>query len=540
MATSQMNEVLQHLRKAMLWDGAGLTDGQLLAGYVSGRDEAALAALVRRHGPMVWGVCRRVLGNWHDAEDAFQATFLVLVRKAASIASRELLAGWLYGVAHQTALNARTTTARRRVRERQVTQMPEASSQGSGVRDQEWHELQARLDQELSRLPDKYRLPILLCDLEGRTRQEAARQLGCPPGTVAGRLARARVMLAQRLARRGLAVSGGALAALLSQHAASASVPAALVGSTITAARLFAAGQATALGVNSTKAVALAEGVLKAMLLTKLKMGAALLLALAAVSLGALGRLSTDVRAAQEEARKSPVAAVASAGAAQAEAKKKPVGDETQNALTAKQILGRMAKAYATCKSYRDSGTVKTDFIEANGTRTVELPFTTAFVRPDRFRFEYRDKQVDNEEICYVVWRRGKNVQTWWDIKPGVETPNSLGLALAGATGVSGGSAHTIPALLLPEEVGGRLTEITDAKRIDDAKLGKAYCFRMQGTYGASPLTLWIDKKTSLVRRIDTQNKFANFRTEQTTTYDPLIDTEITDKMLEFNVAKPK
>src|SRR5438105_7472377 len=126
MATSQMSEVIQHLRRAVLLrDGAGLTDGQLLEDYLSHGNEAAFATLVRRHGPMVWGVCRRVLRNYHDAEDAFQATFLVLVRKATSIASKELLANWLYGVAHQTALNARATAARRKGREKQVTQMPE-------------------------------------------------------------------------------------------------------------------------------------------------------------------------------------------------------------------------------------------------------------------------------------------------------------------------------------------------------------------------------------------------------------------------------
>src|SRR5579864_6904666 len=126
MATNQMNDVLQYLRRAVLQrDGAGLTDGQLLETYLRSRDEAALAALVWRHSPMVWGVCRRVLRNYHDVEDAFQATFLVFVRKAASIASPELLANWLYGVAHQTALKARATAARRRERERQVTEMPE-------------------------------------------------------------------------------------------------------------------------------------------------------------------------------------------------------------------------------------------------------------------------------------------------------------------------------------------------------------------------------------------------------------------------------
>src|SRR3989442_7956056 len=126
MATGHVIGVIQHLRRTMLLrDGAGLTDGQLLQDYISRRDEAALAALVQRHGPMVWGVCRRVLRNEHDAEDAFQAAFLVLVRKGASIARRELLANWLYGVAQQTALKARATAAKRQMRERQVTEMPE-------------------------------------------------------------------------------------------------------------------------------------------------------------------------------------------------------------------------------------------------------------------------------------------------------------------------------------------------------------------------------------------------------------------------------
>src|SRR5271166_659097 len=192
MATRQINGVIRHLR-SILRDGAGLTDGQLLEDYISRRDEAAFAALVRRYGPMVWGVCRRVLRNSHDAEDAFQATFLVLVRKAASIASRELLANWLYGVAHQTAMKARATAAKRMARERQVTEMPEPEAVPQDL----WHDLQPLLDQELSRLPDKYRIAIVLCDLEGKTRKATARQLGLPEGTVAGRLTRGRALLAK-------------------------------------------------------------------------------------------------------------------------------------------------------------------------------------------------------------------------------------------------------------------------------------------------------------------------------------------------------
>jgi RNA polymerase sigma factor (sigma-70 family) len=268
MATSQTSKFIQHLRTSvLLWDGAGLTDGQLLGCFVEHRDEAAFAALVRRLGPMVWGVCRRLLEH-HDAEDAFQASWLVLVRKAASIRPREMVSNWLYGVAHQTALQARRTAARKRAKERRVTQMPGPEA----VQRDLWPDLQPLLDRELSSLPDKYRTVIILCYLDGKTRKEAARQLGCPEGTIAGRLARAKLMLAKRLARHGVGVSGGALAAVLSQQVAPACVPASVTYSTIKAASLFATGQTAATALTSAKVAALTEGVLKAMFLGKLKM----------------------------------------------------------------------------------------------------------------------------------------------------------------------------------------------------------------------------------------------------------------------------
>jgi RNA polymerase sigma factor (sigma-70 family) len=263
MAGKPMGEVIQTLRKtALVRDG--MTDAQLLADYFNGQDEAALASLIKRHAPMVWGVCRRVLRNHQDVEDAFQATFLVFVRKAASITNKELLANWLYGVARQTALKARTTIARRNEREKQVTVMPEPAE----AEEKLVSELRPLLDQELGLLPRDYRAMLVLCDLEGKTRQEAARCVGCPEGTVASRLARARTLLAKRLARHGLPVSGAALAVVLSQESASAGVPAAVVNSTIKAAGLFVVGQ-SATGAISLKVLGLAEGVLKAMLLKK-------------------------------------------------------------------------------------------------------------------------------------------------------------------------------------------------------------------------------------------------------------------------------
>jgi RNA polymerase sigma factor (sigma-70 family) len=296
MATGLMNSVLGQLRReVLLCDGGGLTDGQLLECFLARREEAAFEALVRRHGPMVLGVCRRLLANEHDAEDAFQATFLVLARKAASIVPGDLVGNWLYGVAYRTALKAKAATARRRARERQVKTMPEHPTQPEDV----WHDVQPLLDQELERLPDKYRVPVVLCELEGRTRKEVARHLRIPEGTLSSRLATARKLLARRLARRGLVLSAGSLALLLSQNAASASVPAALVGPTVTAATLFAAGKATA-GLISAPVAALTEGVLKTLLLTRVKIATVLLLALAIFAAGA-GIVASQTPAAERE-----------------------------------------------------------------------------------------------------------------------------------------------------------------------------------------------------------------------------------------------
>jgi RNA polymerase sigma factor (sigma-70 family) len=222
---------------------------------------------------MVLGVCRRALGHAQDAEDAFQATFLVLARKAASVRHRGALGNWLYGVAHRTALQARRSEIRRRAKEANAMPRPDTTVDS-------WDGLREVLDLELGRLPDKFRSPVVLCDLEGRSRKEAARQLGLSETTLASRLATARRMLAQRLGKHGLALSGGALAAALAQRA-SAALSMGLVSSTVRAA-VFCATNAVAA---STPATILMKEVMKAMLLTKLKF--ALASVMAAVMLGA-------------------------------------------------------------------------------------------------------------------------------------------------------------------------------------------------------------------------------------------------------------
>jgi RNA polymerase sigma factor (sigma-70 family) len=259
-------------------EGAEQTDGQLLERFLGGQDRAALETLLHRHARMVWGVCRRALGP-DDAEDAFQATFLVLLRKAASIRSRERLASWLYGVAYRTARKARQRAAQRRAREKQVAVMPDAPVWPP--RDEFGPELRAVLDEELSRLPEKYRSTIVLCDLEGRSRPEAARQLRLPEGTVASRLTRGRALLARRLLRRGPGTSATALAAQL-QQTASGAVPVALLTQTSQAVSLLAAGQAVPAALLSPEVAPLAEEVLHAMTVAKRKTAGAWLVLLVA------------------------------------------------------------------------------------------------------------------------------------------------------------------------------------------------------------------------------------------------------------------
>jgi RNA polymerase sigma factor (sigma-70 family) len=263
---------------------AGLTDGQLLDRFVFRREPAAFEALIRRHGPMVWGVCRRVLLDGHDAEDAFQATFLVLARKAASVDPREKVGNWLYGVAYHTAKKARAMRTRRRSRELPLSDLcdPEVGP------DEHRDDLLRALDRELSRLPEKYRTVVVLCELEGMTHKEAAERLNCPIGTVSARLSRARAMLARRLSRPGRVLSGGTVVALLYRDVRSAEMPSRLVARTTRAATKFVGGHVVSAGVVSAEAVALSGEVLKAMLLNKLKV-ATTLLALSVLFAGGAG-----------------------------------------------------------------------------------------------------------------------------------------------------------------------------------------------------------------------------------------------------------
>jgi RNA polymerase sigma factor (sigma-70 family) len=250
---------------------ADATDADLLTAFVTDRDAEAFAALVRRHGPMVLGVCRRVVHDPDAADDAFQATFLVLARRAGAVRPRNRVGAWLYGVAYRTALKARAVRARRRTRESQVDAMPEPAAPPAA---DGWAELKPILDEELARLPDRLRVPVVLCDLEGRPQRAVAGQLGIAPATLAGRLADARRTLAARLTRRGVALSAGALAALLGERASAAVVTPTLAAGVVKAAEVLAAGGAAS-GLVSANALQLCDGVMRMIFLSKLKAAAA-------------------------------------------------------------------------------------------------------------------------------------------------------------------------------------------------------------------------------------------------------------------------
>jgi RNA polymerase sigma factor (sigma-70 family) len=243
-------------------------DGQLLERFIFHRDETAFTDLVHRYGTLVLGVCQRVLGDSHQAEDAFQATFLVLVRKARILDRSGPLGNWLYAVAYRTATKARMVATRRRARERQAMY---STSEPFTVENQAWDELRPILDEELSQMPRKYRAPLVLCYLEGKTQQEAAQALGWPSGSMSRRMNRARQLLRDRLEKRGVAnsISVGVLFWLLQQKATAGVVSSALAGSTVEAALACAAGET----FSATAAATLAQEVIQAAATSRRKIG---------------------------------------------------------------------------------------------------------------------------------------------------------------------------------------------------------------------------------------------------------------------------
>ncbi len=335
----RLAQVLQDIRRKAIVSGTvPMTDAQLVEVFVVNGDEAGFEALVRRYGPMVFGVCRRILRQTQDAEDAFQATFLVLVRKAASLRRREAVGNWLFGVAVRTAMQARSRAARRRHKEAEVQAMPpEPSSAETAAR----LELHDQLDQELCRLPDKYRACVVLCDLMGRTKRQAAEELRCPEGTVSSRLARGRELLRKRLGHIDSApgVVGGAglfCGPMLE------TVPAPLMSATVKVALLVVRGTIAAAGGLPAGVAAIYQGVMKSMLLSKLKLALAICCGLAVVSVAAswaaLGWGNGESRSPATPVMAKGIA-LAEAGPAAQAVKKEPEARQTPEPLPKKDQM---------------------------------------------------------------------------------------------------------------------------------------------------------------------------------------------------------
>jgi RNA polymerase sigma factor (sigma-70 family) len=444
-----LSGLIRQLKVGLAADGEAMTDGALLERFVSLRDEDAFAGLVRRHGPMVLGVCRRLLRDPHDAEDAFQATFLVAVRKAASVRPREMFGNWLYGVAYRTAREARARLARRRAKEKQADDMPHPPQ---AEPEADWDELRRLLDQELSRLPEKYRVPVILCELEGRSRRDVARQLRLPEGTLSSRLATARKTLARRLSRHGPALSAGALAGFLA-GGASATVPPGLARSAVMGATLLGAGSAEVAAVASPRVVALTEGVLKAMLLTKLKIASLFILA---VAFAAAGAGATGYRAfAADEERSRPAEGRADD---KAEDKRRQAGGDN--------------------KVIRGSGKEVTQDMKMADFTSVEVggAFHADITQGKKFRVAIT---ADDNVMPYVkVTRKGSALEIGLDSK---------GLSFENVTLKA---AVTMPALEKVSAGGASHVTLGGFKSEKECKIETSGASHLKGNLGAQALTL--------------------------------------------------
>jgi RNA polymerase sigma factor (sigma-70 family) len=370
MSSAQVGAVLRHIRKlAAVHTDHELPDQQLLDRFARHRDEAAFTALLQRHGPMVLSVCRNVLHNLHDAEDAFQAAFLLLAQKAGSIHRQEAVSGWLYRVAYHAALRARAKVARRKFIEKRAITMPSAGP----VLDMSLREVRGVLFAELEDLPPQYRAPLVLCALEGKSLEEAALLLGWSRGGVKWRLQRGRELLRARLRRRGFELPATLAATAFVLDAASGPVPAALVDSTLRAAVAAAAG-----GVVSAEVADLIQGASKAMGIGKWKLVTVLLL-MAILGTAGLGRITLQVLAAwKAEPQKEAGAQAASQGIR----KGTPAAGSARDLLTVRgRVLSPDSKPVAGAKLFLHDSNLGDKDSAARATSDVEGRFQLTFSR---------------------------------------------------------------------------------------------------------------------------------------------------------------
>jgi RNA polymerase sigma factor (sigma-70 family) len=404
MTVGQLGAVVGHLRTLAGSDDRELSDAQLLERFQRHRDQAAFAALVRRHGRLVWGVCRNVLRHQHDAEDAFQATFLVLVRRAASVRKPEALGSWLHGVAFRVAMKAKRAAGRRRTHERK--KYSAAHVAGSPDSESAWRELQSTLDEEVQALPDRLRVPFVACCLEGRSRNEIARQLGCKLSTVSSWLTRARTRLLHRLARRGVSLSAALAAVVLSRETASAGLPALLAQSTVRAALADAAGKAVSASIGR-----LAEGGSQAMYLGKIKIATMILLA-AGVVTAACGMVGSS--ASSDEAK----AADPKVGVQPVKPKLLAGNDDKETVTYSGRVLGPDGKSFV--------GATLSVWTKAAKTQRSRIFEKTD--KDGRFRITVPRAQLEHARVVATAEGYGPD---WVELRPSTPKEHELTLRLA-------------------------------------------------------------------------------------------------------------
>jgi RNA polymerase sigma factor (sigma-70 family) len=434
MSNAPLGTVLRHIRKlAVCRKDNELPDGQLLNRFITLRDEAAFAVLLKRHRAMVLGVCRSVMRDPNDAEDAFQATFILLAQKASSIHRRESVSGWLYRVAYRLAIRAQASAARRRVQEKRAAVMPSADP----LLDLNLRELRSVLHEELDRLPENYRTPLVLCYLEEKTQDEAARLLGWTKGTIIGRLQRGRELLRKRLHRRGLTLSAALFTAILALGSASAAVPEELTNATLRAALRVAAGQGTLAELVSAQTADLVQGANTIMFTSKTKVVTLLLLALSAGIAGLATMRHTVLAANSPEDAK--VARTPQPGDLPAKVEA-PKPEATQSITVSGQVLDPDGKPFAGARLYLSTltpGERKASPWTPGGFKIEERAISDQY---GRFQFRmpkanfYRSEYWEQSRLMAVAKGYGPDVATLYK---GVK-PDSLSLRLVKDLPVSG------------------------------------------------------------------------------------------------------
>ncbi len=397
MGRAQLEGVVRHVRAFGRTEAlAEAPDAQLLQRFAAAREEGAFTALLARHGPMVLGVSRRVLGNAADAEDVYQAAFLLLARKAGAIRKREAVASWLYGVARRLALRARAQGAKRQARERQAADMRERQASA----DADWQDVQAALEEGLDGLPESYRAALVLCYLEGKTHAEAARQLGCPLATLRTRVARGRKLLRDRLAGRGLALSAAGTFTLLLAGATQAAAPPALRKATARAALAFATGRPAA-DLCPGRVADLVEEGSQTMLFSKIKVATALLLTAGLIA--GTGTLAHFRAAAAAE--EPPAAGKSEAPKEAPKPAAAPASDDVQGDVTfGGRVLGPDGKPFAGAKLYLFYYTPKALPVPARATSDAEGRFEFRVARAD---FERSSNKAPWDESVVVAVANG-------------------------------------------------------------------------------------------------------------------------------------